>query len=69
MTKLYKIINGFIDIHTGESYSIKDEPIALTDERVKEIETTEKLVGYKLIEEVKKSNQSEIKSSEKNLKN
>ena len=42
MTKIYKIVNNFQDVHTGEWHTPKDEPISLTDERVKEIETVEK---------------------------
>ena len=64
MTQLYKIVNGFIDVHTGEPYSTEHEPISLTDERVKEIETIEKLVGYKLIEEVKATTEKESKEKD-----
>lgn len=66
MTKLYDIVNGFIDVHTDKEYSIGQEPVPFTDERVKEIETTEKLLGYKLIEEAKISTEKETKN--KNLK-
>ena len=52
MTKTYKIVNNFRDVHTGEWHSVKDEPIELSDTRLKEIETVEKLVGYKLVEEM-----------------
>lgn len=64
MNKLYKIVNGFIDVHTGKPHSIDDDPISLTDERVKEIETTEKLLDYKLIEEVKTSTEKESKDKD-----
>lgn len=60
MTKLYNIVNGFIDVHNDKEYSIEQEPVPFTEERVKEIETAEKLIGYKLIEEVKASKEKEI---------
>lgn len=64
MTKIYKVVNNFKDVHTGEWHSPKDEPISLTDERVKEIETVEKIVGYKLVEEVKGSTEKEVKDKD-----
>lgn len=64
MTKTYKIVNNFRDVHTGEWHSIKDEPIELSDTRLKEIETVEKLVGYKLVEEIKTSTTKEVKDKD-----
>lgn len=64
MTKKYKVVSNFKDVHTGQWHSPKDEPIDLTDERVKEIETVEKLVGYKLVEEIKSSTKDEVKDKD-----
>ena len=64
MTKKYKVLNNFHDVHTDEWHTPKDEPMDLTEERVKEIEAVEKLVGYKLVEEIKVSTDKEIKDKD-----
>jgi len=50
--KKYRIVNKFKDAHTGERYTTNHELVEFSPERVKEIETVEKVIGYKLIEEV-----------------
>lgn len=52
MDKYYKIVNNFRDIHTGERYTKSCEPIPFSEERIKEINKVETLIGCKLVEEI-----------------
>ena len=60
----YIVVENFTDCHTGELRKTTDEPIELSDERVKEIQKTESLIGYQLIKPV-----DEIQKEEKESKN
>ena len=66
--KLYKIMNNFNDIHTGEKYTTTHKPIEFTDKRVEEIRLVEKAVGYKLIEEVVSENTNQENKNNKDNK-
>ncbi len=71
MEKRYEIVNEFTDVYTNERYTTESEPISFTEERVKEINNVEKVIGYPLIREVEssKEDKKENKKSKENKEN